>query len=104
MIAAYNMECVSIIIIKIEARRDSSGAVSMEAISAARLLGTKVVLTGVQPIIAQTLVHLGIDLSEIETRASLAAGLRLALDMLDLEIVDNKLNFQGINLEKRVQL
>ena len=76
----------------------------MEAISAARLLGTKVVLTGVRPVIAQTLVHLGIDLSEIETCASLAAGLRLALDMLNLEIVDNKLDFQGINLEKRAQL
>ena len=59
----------------------------IEAITAARLLGTKVILTGVRPAIAQTLVHLGIDLSEIETRASLSAGLNLALNMLGLRIV-----------------
>jgi len=59
----------------------------IETISAVRLLGAQVVLTGVRPAIAQTLVHLGIDLSNITTRASLAAGLRVALDMLNLQIV-----------------
>jgi rsbT co-antagonist protein RsbR len=58
-----------------------------EAISAARLLGTQVILTGVRPAIAQTLVHLGIDLRDIETRASLAAGLKLALDTLNLTVL-----------------
>jgi rsbT co-antagonist protein RsbR len=59
----------------------------IEAVSAVRLLGSDVVLTGVRPVIAQTLVHLGIDLTNITTRASLAAGLRLALDILELRIV-----------------
>ena len=59
----------------------------IETISAVRLLGAQVVLTGVRPAIAQTLVHLGIDLSGIITRSSLAAGLRVALDMLNLEVV-----------------
>jgi len=59
----------------------------IETISAVRLLGAQVVLTGVRPAIAQTLVHLGIDLSNITTRASLAAGLRVALDMLNLQVV-----------------
>jgi len=59
----------------------------IETISAVRLLGAQVVLTGVRPAIAQTLVHLGIDLSGILTRSSLAAGLRVALDMLSLEVV-----------------
>ena len=58
----------------------------IEAIGAARLLGTKVILTGVRPAIAQTIVHLGIDLSEVETCASLTAGLRTALDSLGLEV------------------
>jgi rsbT co-antagonist protein RsbR len=58
-----------------------------EAISAVRLLGAQVILTGVRPAIAQTLVHLGIDLSSVATRPSLEAGLRLALDMLDLQVV-----------------
>jgi anti-anti-sigma regulatory factor len=52
----------------------------LETISAVRLLGAQVVLTGVSPAIAQSLVHLGIDLSDIITRSSLAAGLRVALD------------------------
>ena len=47
----------------------------IETISAVRLLGAQVVLTGVWPAIAQTLVHLGIDLAGIMTRSSLAAGL-----------------------------
>ncbi len=59
----------------------------IETISAVRLLGAQVVLTGVRPAIAQTLVHLGIDLSGILTRSSLAAGLRVALDVLNLQVV-----------------
>ena len=62
----------------------------IETISAVRLLGAQVILTGVRPVIAQTLVHLGIDLSDIITRSSLAAGLQVALDMLNLEVVQKK--------------
>lgn len=59
----------------------------IETITAVRLLGAQVVLTGVRPAIAQTLVHLGIDLSGITTRSSLAAGLSVALDLLNLQVV-----------------
>ena len=59
----------------------------IETISAVRLLGAQVVLTGVRPAIAQTLVHLGIDLSGILTRSSLSAGIQVALDILNLEVV-----------------
>jgi anti-anti-sigma regulatory factor len=55
----------------------------IETISAVRLLGADVILTGVRPVIAQTLVHLGIDLSHVVTRTSLASGLRMALQMLN---------------------
>ena len=58
----------------------------IETISAVRLLGAQVVLTGVRPSIAQTLVHLGVDLSGIITRSSLAAGLQVALDILNLKV------------------
>ena len=44
----------------------------IEAVAAVRLLGAEVVLTGIRPALAQTLVHLGIDLSHIVTRSSLA--------------------------------
>jgi anti-anti-sigma regulatory factor len=59
----------------------------VETITAVRLLGAQVVLTGVRPSLAQTLVHLGIDLSHMVTRSSLSAGLRIALDLLDLQVV-----------------
>jgi rsbT co-antagonist protein RsbR len=59
----------------------------IETTSAVRLLGAEVILTGVRPAIAQTLVHLGIDLSNVRTRSSLGAGLRLALEALKLKIV-----------------
>jgi rsbT co-antagonist protein RsbR len=64
----------------------------IETISAVRLLGAQVVLTGVRPTIAQTLVHLGINLSDIITRASLSAGLQVALDILKLQIVSKDSN------------
>jgi PAS domain S-box-containing protein len=59
----------------------------IEMIAAVRLLGSEVVMTGVRPIIAQTLVHLGIDLSNVTTRPALAAGLRMAMKSLDLVVV-----------------
>ena len=55
-----------------------------------KLLGAKVVITGVSPAIAQTLVHLGIDLSGIITRSLLADGLKVALNILNLEITEKK--------------
>ena len=53
-----------------------------EAITAASLLGTRVILTGVKPAIAQTLVHLAVDLRQFDSQATLAAGLRTALSYL----------------------
>jgi rsbT co-antagonist protein RsbR len=58
----------------------------IETISAVRLLGSEVVLTGVRPPTAQTLAHLAIDLSNVATRSSLAAGLRYAMDILNLQV------------------
>jgi rsbT co-antagonist protein RsbR len=58
----------------------------IETISAVRLLGADVVLTGVRPAIAQTLVHLGVDLSGITTRPSMKAGLQVALDRMGIRV------------------
>jgi PAS domain S-box-containing protein len=58
----------------------------IETITSVRLLGAQAVLTGVRPAIAQTLAHLGINLADVVTRSSLAAGLRVALDILHLKI------------------
>ena len=57
----------------------------IETISAVKMLGAMVVLTGVRPEIAQSLVHLGIDMSDITTRSSLSAGLKFALNRIKAE-------------------
>jgi anti-anti-sigma factor len=51
----------------------------VSAARAVRLLGAQVMLTGIQPQIAQTLVHLGVDLGGITTRSSLQSGIVDAL-------------------------
>lgn len=61
----------------------------VETIAAVRLLGAQVVLTGVRPTIAQTMVHLGVQLSDVITRSSLSAGLLVALNILSLAVSRN---------------
>jgi rsbT co-antagonist protein RsbR len=51
----------------------------IQAAQAVRLLGSEVILTGIGPEIAQTLVGLGVDLSGITTHGSLQAGVRFAV-------------------------
>jgi anti-anti-sigma regulatory factor len=54
---------------------------------AARLLGCRTILVGVQPEIAQTLVGLGVNLRGITTRSTLAAGLQEALRLVHRRVV-----------------
>ncbi len=54
-------------------------AALLRAAQAVNLLGAQVVLTGIRPEIAQTLVGLGVDLSRITTRGSLQSGIAYAL-------------------------
>lgn len=51
----------------------------IELIRAIRLLGAEGVITGIRPNVAQTMVTLGLDLSGIETRGNLRAGLKLCM-------------------------
>jgi PAS domain S-box-containing protein len=51
----------------------------IQTAQAVKLLGARVMLTGIQPQIAQTLVHLGTDLGGIITRGSLQSGIAAAL-------------------------
>jgi len=60
----------------------------IDTINAVKLLGSQVIITGVRPAIAQTLVHLGIDLSGIITRPTMALGLKVALDKLNINVID----------------
>jgi anti-anti-sigma factor len=53
----------------------------VQVAQAVKLLGAQVMLTGIQPQIAQTLVHLGVELEGIITRGSLQAGIATALNV-----------------------
>ncbi len=53
----------------------------IRAAQAVRLLGAQVILTGIQPQIAQTLVTLGVNLGEIITRSTLQAGIAYAVNL-----------------------
>jgi PAS domain S-box-containing protein len=55
-------------------------------VSAVTLLGTRMILTGVSPHNAQTLVKLGVDLGDITTKSSLRAGLNLAFQLTGCRI------------------
>ena len=51
----------------------------LKTITAARLMGAECIISGVRPQIAQTIVHLGIDLSQVITKAKLSDALALTL-------------------------
>ena len=51
----------------------------LKTVTAIRLMGADAIISGVRPQIAQTIVHLGLDLQGIVTKANLADALALAL-------------------------
>ncbi|QKV93245.1 STAS domain-containing protein [Streptomyces sp. NA02950] len=55
----------------------------MQTVNAVRLMGADCVISGVRPSIAQTIAQLGIDLSAILTRATLADALAAAIKLID---------------------
>ncbi|MTV49440.1 STAS domain-containing protein [Heliobacillus mobilis] len=59
----------------------------LKTAAAVRLLGGSLIITGISPAIAQTMVYMGVDLSSVITRSIMQDGIALALDMLDKEIV-----------------
>ncbi|CAM5465873.1 STAS domain-containing protein [Streptomyces fumanus] len=59
----------------------------MKTVAAARLMGAECIVSGIRPAIAQTIVHLGLDLGTVVTRAGLADALAYALHKLGAGIV-----------------
>jgi rsbT co-antagonist protein RsbR len=58
----------------------------IKTVSATKLMGAECIISGIRPEIAQTVVHLGIDLSHVVTKATMASALRYAFSVLRLEI------------------
>lgn len=58
----------------------------IKTVAATRLMGAECIISGIRPEIAQTIVHLGIDLSKIVTKATLASALRYSFGQLQMEV------------------
>ncbi|MDR6562528.1 MULTISPECIES: STAS domain-containing protein [unclassified Arcicella] len=62
----------------------------IKTVSATRLLGAECIISGIRPEIAQIVVHLGIDLSGIITKSTLASALKTAFNMLQIQVIKKK--------------
>ncbi|HEY1937837.1 MAG TPA: STAS domain-containing protein [Candidatus Angelobacter sp.] len=60
----------------------------LKTITAARLMGAECIISGVRPQIAQTIVHLGIDLANVVTKAKLSDAFALALQRTGKTVVN----------------
>ena len=59
----------------------------LRTVAAARLMGAECIISGIRPQIAQTIVHLGVNLGDIATKSSLADALKLGLARLGQTVV-----------------
>ena len=62
----------------------------IKTVSATRLMGAECIISGIRPEIAQTVVHLGIDLTNVITKSTLASALKYAFSILQLEVIRKK--------------
>jgi rsbT co-antagonist protein RsbR len=58
----------------------------LKTVAAARLMGAECVISGIRPQIAQTIIHLGVDLGNVATKATLATALQISLRKLGLAV------------------
>jgi len=61
----------------------------IQTVSAARLMGADCLISGIRPQIAQTIVHLGVSLPDVVTKATLADAFVAALDRLGRHVSSN---------------
>jgi rsbT co-antagonist protein RsbR len=67
----------------------------LKTVTAARLMGAECIISGIRPQIAQTIVHLGVDLGTITTKASLADAFHVALTRTGRTVVRVRQNAQA---------
>jgi rsbT co-antagonist protein RsbR len=59
----------------------------LKTVAAARLMGAECIISGIRPQIAQTIVHLGVDLGDVITKSSLASAFAVALMRSNMTVV-----------------
>jgi rsbT co-antagonist protein RsbR len=59
----------------------------LKTIAAARLMGADCIISGIRPQIAQTIVHLGVNLEDVITKATLADAFVIALERTGSSII-----------------
>jgi rsbT co-antagonist protein RsbR len=67
----------------------------LKTVTAARLMGADCIISGIRPQIAQTIVHLGVELGDVATKASLADAFALALQRRGLSVAPVRGRPQG---------
>jgi rsbT co-antagonist protein RsbR len=58
----------------------------LKTVAAARLMGADCIISGIRPQIAQTIVHLGVDLNSVITKATLADAFAIALQRIGMGV------------------
>jgi rsbT co-antagonist protein RsbR len=59
----------------------------LKTVAAARLMGADCIISGIRPQIAQTIVHLGVEINDVPTKATLADAFAIALTRMGLAVV-----------------
>jgi rsbT co-antagonist protein RsbR len=64
----------------------------LKTVAAARLMGAECLISGIRPQIAQTIIHLGVDLAGVVTKATLADAFAIALRKTGFSLVREQKN------------
>lgn len=64
----------------------------LKTVAAARLMGADCIISGIRPQIAQTIVHLGVNLSDVITKATLADAFAVALQRTGATLANGRRN------------
>jgi rsbT co-antagonist protein RsbR len=62
----------------------------LKTVAAARLMGAECIISGIRPQIAQTIVHLGVEISDVPTKATLADAFAIALTRIGLAVTKRR--------------
>jgi len=82
-IVASQSRCVIVDVTGVDVVDTKTADYLLKVVRAAGLLGTRCVLTGLSPAVAQTLVEIGADMTEVETLRSIKDGLKRCLKHLE---------------------